>query len=309
MTKYFIKRIALSIPVAAGVLVMVFLLMHLVPGDPVEVMLGERAVEADREALRASLHLDEPLHVQFGLFLRDLFTGKLESVFYHRPVMEELTTRLWATIELALAALLISLMVSIPLGIIAAVRKGSAVDAGAMGFSLLGVSMPSFWLGPMLILLFSIKLGWLPVSGRGGLSHLVLPALTLGLGMAAIVSRMVRGSLLDVMGEEYLRVARAKGLPERRVILLHALRNALIPVITVVGLQTGALFSGAIITETIFAWPGIGRLLIDSIHTRDFPLVQGAVIMIALSYVVVNLMTDLLYAIADPRVRFSDDVG
>jgi ABC-type dipeptide/oligopeptide/nickel transport system permease component len=176
-----------------------------------------------------------------------------------------------------------------------------------MGFSLIGVSMPSFWLGPMLILLFSIKLGWLPVSGKGTLSHLVLPAVTLGFGMAAIVSRMIRGSLLEVMGEEYLKLARAKGLPERTVILRHALRNALIPTITIVGLQAGALFSGAIITETIFAWPGVGRLLIDAIHARDFPLVQGAVIVIALSYVLVNLFTDLLYAAADPRVRFTGE--
>lgn len=303
MRTYLIKRILLSLPVAAGVLVLVFLLMHLAPGDPVEVMLGENAAPADREALRAALHLDEPLVAQFGFFVRDLALGELESIFYHRPVIEEVATRLWATIELAAAALLISLSISFPLGVIAAVKKGRAADALAMGFSLLGVSMPTFWLGPMLILVLSIKLGWLPVSGRGGLSHLVLPAVTLGTGMAAIVSRMLRGSLIEVMNQEYLRVARAKGLSERTVVLKHALRNALIPAITVVGLQAGALLSGAIITETIFAWPGIGRLLIDSIHTRDFPLVQGTVIVIALSYVIINLVTDLVYAAADPRVR------
>lgn len=303
MRTYLIKRIILSLPVAAGVLVLVFLLMHLAPGDPVEVMLGENAAPADREALRAALHLDEPLVAQFGFFVRDLALGELESIFYHRPVIEEVATRLWATIELAAAALLISLSISFPLGVIAAVKKGRAADGLAMGFSLLGVSMPTFWLGPMLILVLSIKLGWLPVSGRGGLSHLVLPAVTLGTGMAAIVSRMLRGSLIEVMNQEYLRVARAKGLSERTVVLKHALRNALIPAITVVGLQAGALLSGAIITETIFAWPGIGRLLIDSIHTRDFPLVQGTVIVIALSYVIINLVTDLVYAAADPRVR------
>jgi peptide/nickel transport system permease protein len=185
----------------------------------------------------------------------------------------------------------------------AAVRRGSGVDAGAMGFSLLGASLPSFWLGPMLMLIFSIRLGWLPVSGRGGWQHLVLPAATLGLGMAAIVSRMLRGSLVDVLGEDYLRTARAKGLPERRVVLRHALRNALGPAITIVGLQAGALLSGAIITETVFAWPGVGRLLVEAIHARDYPKVQAAVVVIALCYVAVNLVTDLAYALADPRVR------
>lgn len=306
MRNYLLKRIALFFPVAFGVLILVFVLMHLIPGDPVEVMLGESAAAVDREALRESLHLNEPLTVQFYFFVSDLASGKLQSIFYHRPVLAEVWDRLAATLELALAAMLVSLLVSVPLGILAAVRKGSGVDAAAMGFSLLGVSLPSFWLGPMLILLFSIRLGWLPVSGRGGLAHLALPALTLGLGMAAIVSRMMRGSLLNVLGEEYLRVARAKGLPERTVVLKHALRNALIPVITVIGLQAGALLSGAIITETIFAWPGLGRLLIDAIRTRDFPLVQGAVIVIALSYVFINLVTDLLYAAADPRVRFGN---
>jgi len=304
MKTYFVKRVLMSLPVAAGVLVLVFLLMHMVPGDPVEVMLGESAAPADREALRESLHLDEPLVTQFGLFMKELFTGGLESIFYHRPVLDVISGRLGNTVVLALSALIVSLLVSIPLGVAAAVRRGGAVDAGAMGFSLVGVSMPTFWLGPMLILVFSIKLGWLPVSGKGGLAHLVLPSLTLGFGMAAIVSRMVRGSLLDILGREYLRVARAKGLSERVVIAKHALRNALIPTITIVGLQAGALLSGAIITETIFAWPGVGRLLIDAINTRDFPLVQGAVIVIALSYVLVNLVTDLLYAVADPRVRF-----
>jgi len=306
---YLLKRVLLCVPVAVGVLVLTFLLIHLAPGDPVEVMLGERAAMADREALREALHLNDPLPIQFGLFVRDLFAGELKSIHTRRPVLPEVWERLSATAVLALAALLISLSVSLPMGIVAAARKGKGVDAAAMGFSLFGVSMPSFWLGPMLILIFSIELGWLPVSGRGGLSHLVLPSMTLGLGMAAIVSRMVRGSLLDVMGEDYLRTARAKGLSERVVLLRHALRNALIPVITVVGLQAGALLSGAIITETIFAWPGIGKLLIDAIRMRDFPLVQGAVIVIALSYVFVNLAVDLLYALADPRVRFSENEG
>jgi len=295
------------LPVAAGVLVLVFVLIHLVPGDPVEAMLGESAAAADRAALREALHLDEPLAAQFFLFMRDLFTGRLESIFYQRAVMKEVLVRLAATIELAVAALAVSLLISIPLGIIAAVRRGTAIDAGAMGFSLLGMSLPTFWLGPMLVLVFSIKLGCLPVSGRGTPAHLVLPALTLGTGMAAIVSRMLRGSLVEAINEAYVVTARSKGLPERTVIVKHAMRNALIPAITVVGLQAGALLSGAIITETIFAWPGVGRLLIDAIRTRDFPLVQGTVIVIALSYVLINLVTDLLYAAADPRVRLSGE--
>ncbi|MFO8058039.1 MAG: ABC transporter permease [bacterium] len=307
MRDYLLKRLLLTVPVVFGVLVLVFVLMHLVPGDPVEVMLGEAAGKANREALRAELHLDEPLYVQFYYFLRDLATGRIESLYYGRPVMEEVGKRLFATIELAVAAMVVSILVSVPLGIVAAIRKGKGVDAAAMGFSMAGVSMPSFWLGPMLILLFSIKLELLPVSGRGSFAHLILPAITLGTGMAAIVSRMIRGSLLDVLGEDYLRTARAKGLPEKVVIFKHALRNALIPSISVVGLQAGALLAGAIITETIFAWPGIGSMLIQAIHARDFPLVQGTVIVIALSYVLVNLVTDIAYAVADPRVRLKKE--
>jgi len=304
MRDYLLKRLALTVPVIFGVLVLVFILMHLVPGDPVEVMLGEVAAKSNQEALRAELHLDRPLYVQFYYFLHDLFSGKLESLYYERPVMEQVMGRMFATIELALAALVISLLVSVPLGIVAAIRKGKGTDVAAMGFSMAGVSIPSFWLGPMLILLFSIKLELLPVSGRGTFAHLILPAITLGTGMAAIVSRMIRGSLLDVLGEDYLRTARAKGLAEKTVIIKHALRNALIPSISVVGLQAGALLSGAIITETIFAWPGIGSMLIQAIHSRDFPLVQGTVMVIALSYVLINLVTDMAYAVADPRVRF-----
>jgi peptide/nickel transport system permease protein len=309
MAGYLAKRLALALPVAAGVVVVVFLLIHLIPGDPVEAMLGESASGTDREALREALHLNDPLPAQFGYFIRDLFTGRLESIGTHAPVLPEIGRRFAATGLLAGCALLISLLVAVPLGVLAAVRRGTGLDAAAMGFSLLGAAAPSFWIGPLLILLFSLKLGWLPVSGRGGLAHLVLPSVTLGLGMAAIVSRMLRGSLADVLDEDYLRTARAKGLGERAVILRHALRNALIPAITIVGLQAGGLLSGAIITETIFSWPGIGKLLIDAIRTRDFPKVQAAVIVIALGYVAINLITDLLYAAADPRVRFGGHEG
>ena len=303
MRSYLLRRILLTLPVLLGATVLVFVFIHLIPGDPVEVMLGESASTADRIALRHQLHLDEPLPAQFGLFFTGLATGELESIFYHEPVSRKVLGRLGATMELAAAAMILACLFAIPLGIIAALRRHTWADAAATGFSLLGVSVPNFWLGPMLILIFSLKLQWLPVSGRGGLSHLALPALTLGLAMAALLSRMTRASLLEVLGEPHLTAARARGLAERWVILKHALRNAAVPILTVIGLQFGALLSGAIITETIFAWPGLGRLLIESIQTRDFPLVQGCVLAIALSYVIVNLLTDLLYTAADPRIR------
>lgn len=303
MRSYLLKRLLLTLPVLIGVSVLVFLFIHLIPGDPVEVMLGESASPADRSALRQELHLDEPLSVQFGLFFSGLFTGKLESIFYREPVSRKVFARLGATLELALAAMALACFFALPLGILAAIRAGRLADSFSTGFALLGVSIPNFWLGPMLILLFSLKLGWLPVSGRGGLSHLALPALTLGLAMTALLSRMTRASLVEALAEPHLTAARARGLPERWVILKHALRNAGVPILTVLGLQFGALLSGAIITETIFAWPGLGRLLIEAIQTRDFPLVQGCVLAIALTYVLVNLLTDLLYTAVDPRVR------
>jgi peptide/nickel transport system permease protein len=231
-------------------------------------------------------------------------TGDLgSSYFYRRPVAQVIVERVPATVELAVAAFLVAGLIAIPLGIIAALREGTAVDNGAVLFSLVGVSLPNFWLGPLLILLFSIKLGWFPVSGKAGLASLVLPAITLGAALAAILSRMTRASLLERLGEDYLMVARAKGLPEWKVILKHALRNALIPIITVMGLQIGALLSGAIITENVFSWPGLGTLLINAIEARDYPLVQGCILFISLSYVLVNLLTDLFYGWADPRIR------
>lgn len=303
MRSYLLKRLLLTLPVLIGASVLVFLFIHLIPGDPVEVMLGESASPADRAALRHQLHLDEPLSVQFGLFFSGLATGKLESIFYREPVSRKVFARLGATFELALAAMALACLFALPLGIVAALRRGRWADSLSTGFALLGVSIPNFWLGPMLILVFSLKLGWLPVSGRGGLYHLALPALTLGLAMAALLSRMTRASLLEALSEPHLTAARARGLSEPRVILKHALRNAAVPILTIIGLQFGALLSGAIITETIFAWPGLGRLLIEAIQTRDFPLVQGSVLAIALTYVMVNLITDLLYTAVDPRVR------
>jgi len=304
MLSYLVQRLAGALLVIFGVVSIVFLLIHLIPGDPVEIMLGESAAAADRAALRASLGLDQALSIQFlnylgGLLQLDLGT----SIHLRRPVTELLLERLPATGLLASISLLVSLLLALPLGILAAVRRGTAWDSGAMGFSMLGVSIPNFWLGPLLILVFSLWLGWFPVSGHNGAASVVLPALTLGTGLAAVLSRMVRSSMLEVLGEDYIRTARAKGLPDRQVVLRHALRNALLPVITLLGLQLGALLAGAVITETVFSWPGIGLLTIEAIQSRDYPVVQACVLLISLCYVCVNLLTDLVYAQIDPRIR------
>ena len=304
MRGVFLRRFAVLIPTVLGAITLVFFFLHMIPGDPVEVMLGETAQQADKERLREELGLNLPVHVQYGNFLTRIAQGDLgDSYFYRRPVVQVIAERIPATMELAVVAFLVAGLIAIPLGIIAALREGTTVDNLSVLFSLVGVSMPNFWLGPLLIILFSIKLGWFPVSGRTGAASLVLPAITLGIALAAFLSRMTRASLLERLGEDYLTVARAKGLPEWKVILKHALRNALIPIITVMGLQIGVLLSGAIITENVFAWPGIGTLLINAIEARDYPLVQGCVLLISLSYVLVNLVTDLVYGWADPRIR------
>lgn len=305
MARFLIRRLLWSGPVLLGVLTLVFFLIHLIPGDPIDVMLGERAAEADRAALREALHLDDPILTQYGRFLAGVAHGDLgRSLTSQRPVAGLILARYPATLQLAAAALFVALLIALPLGILSAVRPRTAVDAGGLLFSLFGLSMPTFWLGPLLIILFSLKLDWLPVSGRHGIASLVLPALTLGLGMSAILVRMTRSSLLEVFPKEFVLTARAKGLPEWRVILSHALRNALIPLLTVVGLQIGALLTGSIITETIFSWPGLGRLTIQAIQSRDYPLVQGCILAIALTYLLVNLLIDLLYAAVDPRVQY-----
>jgi len=304
MASYLFHRMAGALLVILGVTAIVFLLIHLIPGDPVEVMLGESASLADREELRVALGLDQPLLTQFlsyfeGLLQLDLGT----SIHFRRPVSELLLERLPATGLLAAASLAVSLIMALPLGVIAAIRRNTVWDAGAMGFSMLGVSIPNFWLGPILILVFSLLLGWFPVSGRDGFASVVLPALTLGTGLAAVLSRMVRSSMLEVLGEDYMRTARAKGLAPQRVILQHGLRNALLPVITLLGLQLGALLAGAVITETVFSWPGVGLLTIESIQTRDYPVLQACVLLISTTYVFVNLLTDVVYAWIDPRIR------
>jgi peptide/nickel transport system permease protein len=303
--RYILRRIGLLVPVVIGVVTMVFLIVHFIPGDPVEIMLGEQAQAVDKETLRRQMGLDKPLHVQYVDFLARLARGDLgRSLHTKRPVLESIVRRLPATLELALAAMVVALVLAIPLGLLSAYKKDTVVDQGSMLFALLGISMPNFWLGPLLIIVFSLKLGWLPVSGRGSLAHIVLPAITLGTAMAAILTRMTRASMLDVIQSDYITTARAKGVRESRVVLKHAFRNALIPVVTIVGLQIGGLLAGSIITETIFAWPGIGRLAIQAINARDYPLVQGCVLVIALGYVLVNFLTDLLYGLIDPRIRY-----
>ncbi len=305
MRFYLLRRLLLALPVVLGVATLVFLLIHMIPGDPVEIMLGETARTADREALREALGLDRPIHVQYASFLSGLCSGDLGvSLQQRRPVTALIREHYPATLQLTFAAMLISLLIALPAGILSGIRQYSFWDHSTMFMALLGVSMPNFWLGPLLIWLFSIQLGWLPVSGKGGLSHILLPALTLGASMAAIVARMTRSSVLEVLRADYVMTARAKGLSEKRIILKHVLRNAMIPVLTVVGLQFGALLAGAIITETIFSWPGLGTLTVKAIQTRDYPLVQGCVLVIALSYVLVNLLTDLLYGVIDPRIRY-----
>ncbi|MEW8286963.1 MAG: nickel ABC transporter permease [Candidatus Thiodiazotropha endolucinida] len=304
MGAFLISRLLSALIVIIGVICLVFMLIHLVPGDPVDVMLGESAIPADREALRSSLGLDRPITVQLTDFLKGVAVLDLgDSLHTRQPVSELLASHIPATLELALAALIVTLLTAIPLGILAAVNRGGMGDWGAMGFSMLGLSIPNFWLGPLLILCFSLWLGWTPVSGREDFSSLILPAVTLGTGFAAILARMVRSSLLEVLGEDYVRTARAKGLDETRVIWRHAMRNAWLPVITLLGLQLGALLGGAVVTEVVFDWPGIGSLMIESIQKRDYPVVQGCVLFISLAYVLVNTLTDILYGLIDPRIR------
>jgi ABC-type dipeptide/oligopeptide/nickel transport system permease component len=301
-----IKRLFGTLPVVFGVLLLTFMLVHLVPGDPVEVMLGESASGADRAQLRAELGLDQPVIVQFGQYLGKLVQGDCgTSIHSGEPIAMLLAQRFPATVKLALLALLIAVSIGLPLGILAALKANRWPDRVATTVSLTLSAMPHFWLGPLLMLVFALWLGWLPVSGMDGPASIFLPALTLGFGLAAILTRMTRASLLEVLNEDFVRTARAKGLDESTVILGHALRAALLPVVTVLGLQMGSLLAGTVITETVFAWDGIGRLLVESIEKRDYPVTQACVLVIALSYVLVNLCTDLLYARLDPRVRFA----
>jgi peptide/nickel transport system permease protein len=305
--QFLLRRILLLVPTVLGAVSLVFLLIHLIPGDPVEIMLGETASAADKERLREALGLDRSLAAQYYVFLAKLAAGDLgRSLFEPASVAQIVGSRLPATLELAAAAMLAAAVISFPLAVAAARWRGTWIDRSALAFSTVGLSFPNFWLGPLLIMVFSIQLGWMPVSGRGGATHLLLPAVTLGLGMAAILVRMLRASLIAAIRQDYVQTARAKGLPEAHVWLKHVLRNGMLPVITIASLQCGSLLAGSLITETIFSWPGIGRLTVQAIQTRDYPLAQGCVLIIATSYILINFITDLLYTLIDPRISYGE---
>lgn len=304
MLRSLLTRLLYTLPVLWLVVSVVFLLIHFVPGDPIQAMLGEGAAATDIAAARHAYGLDQPLSRQYLNYWKGVVHGNLgQSIRFNRNVAKVILDRYPYTMELTLASLLVAVVLSIPAGVRSAERR-NRWDDRAIGFvSLLGLSFPNFALGPVLILFFAIFLGWLPVSGSGSVRHLILPAITMGGALAAILTRMVRTAMLEELGQDYIRTARAKGLPERTVVYKHALRNAMIPVLTVIGLQFGALLAGAIVTETIFSWPGIGRLTVQAISNRDYYLVQGCILAIGLTYIAVNLLTDILYSFANPRIR------
>lgn len=333
MFRFLATRVGLIVPTFVGVTLLTFALIRVIPGDPIELLAGERGIDPARHAeLRADLGLDKPLLVQYGIYIADVARGDLgESILTREPVLEEFLARFPATFELSVCAILFALAIGLPAGVLAAVRRGSAMDHTVMAISLTGFSMPVFWWALLAILLFSVTLGWTPVSGRisllyfiepvtgfmlidswlsnepgafkSAVLHLVLPSVVLGTIPLAVIARMTRSSMLEVMGDDYIRTARAKGASPLRVVAVHALRNAAIPVVTIIGLQTGVLLAGAILTETIFAWPGIGKWLVESVHRRDYPVLQGGVLLVATTVIVVNLLVDALYGFLDPRVR------
>ena len=334
MLRFIVSRVGLLVPTFFGVTLLTFALIRLVPGDPIELLVGEHGIDPARHAaLRADLGLDQPLLVQYGIYISDVLSGDLgRSIVTKTPVLQEFFTLFPATVELSVCAILLAIIIGLPVGILAAVRRGTVFDYASMGASLTGYSMPIFWWALLLILLFSVNLGWTPVSGRisvmyyvhpvtgfmlidtllsgdtgaflSAVRHLILPAIVLGTIPLAVIARMTRSSMLEVLNEDYIRTARAKGLPPWRVIGLHALRNALIPVITVIGLAVGVLFAGAILTETIFSWPGVGKWLVESVRRRDYPVLQGGVLLVATAVMAVNLVVDLLYGLINPRIRY-----
>ncbi|MFY0573147.1 ABC transporter permease [Cystobacter fuscus] len=299
------RRLLSTLLSGVGALLLVSLFLHLVPGDPIDVMLGEQATQVDREALRRAVGLDEPIPVQLWHFTRDLFTGELRTSLppFQKKVMPAIGAALPFTLVLALAALGVAVVLALPLGVLAASRRGTWVDAAAMSAAVAGVALPRFWLGPVLLLVFSLWLDWLPVSGAGSWRHLVLPAFTLGTALAAFLARMTRASLLEALREDYVTVARAQGLSARHVLWRHALRNALLPLLTVLGLEFGALLGGAIVTEKVFARPGMGTLLLSAIERRDYNTVRATVLVFTGCFLLVNALTDMAYALADPRLR------
>lgn len=305
MIQYALRRVLIAVPSVLGVLVIVFFMVRLAPGDPAVNIAGEFAPAETVEAVRQRYGLDRPLHEQFGIFIGNLAQGDLgRSTRTRRLVIDDLQRFYPNTIELAVGAIAIALLIGIPAGIVAALRQNTWADFFVTMASLIGVSMPVFWFGLLAILYFSVNLGWFPVAGRGSLAHLVLPAVTLGVSSMAIIARMTRSSMLEVLSLDYVRTARSKGLRPSRVVAKHALRNALVPVITIGGLEFGTLMAGAVLTETVFNWPGVGRLLVDAIRARDYPVVQGAVLLIAVTFIVINIVVDLIYGLIDPRIRY-----
>jgi ABC-type dipeptide/oligopeptide/nickel transport system permease component len=305
MTQYIIRRLLQMIPITLGILTLIFSLIHLIPGDPAVQIAGEGARPEDVANVRKSLGLDQPLWKQYVTYITNLAQGDLGRSFRtNESVSKEIAARYPATMQLAFGSMLVALLVAFPLGIISAIYRNSWIDNVARFFALIGVSMPSFWFGPLLIIAFAINRQWFPVSGREeGLKSLVLPSITMGLALSAILTRMIRVSLADELGQLYVTTAIAKGVTRSKAIFRHALKNALIPVITILALQFGSLLTGAIITEQIFSWPGLGRLLIQSITTRDYPQVQASILVIALTYILVNFLSDLLYGVVDPRIK------
>lgn len=304
MAVYALQRILLVIPVLIGVSIAAFLMSHLVPGDPVSVMLGEQATAEDRARLTETLGLNDPLPVQYWRFARNAIQGDLgTSIRSGQPVLTEIMNRFPSTLVLTVCAVVTAAIVGMTLGILAAISRRPAVDAGIMGFAMIGISMPTFWSGILMILLFGLKLGWLPIAGQGW-KALILPTVTLAAPASAVLARMTRSSILEVLGQDYVRTARAKGLRDRLVVMRHVLRNALVPIITIIGLQFGALLGGAVIVESVFSRPGLGRYTITAIQQRDFPQIQGIVLFAAVAYVFVNLAVDLFYAVIDPRIRY-----
>jgi ABC-type dipeptide/oligopeptide/nickel transport system permease component len=304
MVKFIVRRLMLLIPVLIGVSIIAFLMLHLAPGDPAELLAGLEASAEDIAALRTRFGLDKPLFVQYFMFLKGLFDGSLISLKYEMPAASVIFPRILNTLKLACASIVVAVAVGMIAGIVSAVRRHSLADYVSTTLALLGVSMPVFWWGLILIMIFSVYLRWLPSGGMGGLRYLVLPAIVLGTASAGVIARMTRSSMMEVLKQDYITVAKAKGLSERLVIYRHALRNALIPTVTVVGLEFGYMLAGAVLTETVFSWPGVGRLIVDSILARDYPVVQASLVLVAGVFVLVNLGVDVLYAFLDPRIRY-----
>ncbi|MBQ3864272.1 MAG: ABC transporter permease [Clostridia bacterium] len=305
MLKYVLQKIGITLLILLGVITLSFLLLHSLPGDAARAMAGSQATEEDIANMRASMGLDKPLFEQYLTYLKNLSHGNMGySYKNHAPVWDLLSYAWWNTLKLTCTSLLLAVLIGIPVGIFAATHRGKASDTTAMAFSFVGVSMPSFWLALLLIVVFGVKLKWLPFYGMDSPAAYVLPSLTLGLNVAASIARLTRASMLEILGQDYVRTAQGKGLSAGRVIYLHALRNAAVPIVTIIGLQMGVLLSGQVVTETIFSWPGLGRMIVDALSARDILIVQGGILLMAVTFTLINLITDLLYGILDPRIRY-----